>query len=139
MNVCSQPYRIKCYEGVDNDTYYLIHQSTFGFFFAAANLHYASIYVGSCRSGDHSTLGSSGLSDMNNQCNSNIGKVARGIIEVDCNANAIGRYVYFAPQQSSTRLNMCEIQVYGDDGKMLCFLFALFCSILFCFVCVFGV
>ena len=88
--------------------------------FAGTNLNNAAIYVGSCRLDDHSSLDRVGLGTMgmNILCDSDIGIVeSMGIIDVDCGDNAIGRYVYFAPQQSSTLLNMCEIQVYGDDGK----------------------
>ena len=40
------------------------------------------------------------------------------IIERDCVANAIGRYVYITPQDSSPFFGFCEVRLYGSDGKI---------------------
>ena len=61
---------------------------------------------------------------MDNICSTDIGEVSpakganTGMWEVKCTDGAFGRYVYLIPSPSSANpLTLCEIDVYGDEGK----------------------
>ena len=94
----------------------------------AAWLNNLKVYVGSCRSDD-------AIEGSNNVCNANIGVVAQTtatndwenqalLIEIDCVANAHGRYVYILPSSPATLLGFCEVRVFGSESKcnLLCIL-----------------
>ena len=101
------------------------HLFIFYFFYfesIAAWLNNLKVYVGSCRSDD-------AIETSNNLCNANIGTVAQTtpttndfrnqqlLIEIDCGANANGRYVYILPSTPGTLIGFCEVRVFGSESK----------------------
>ena len=73
----------------------------------------AAVYVGSCPPDDIKS---------NNECNLDIGDVddADDKVEVKCSGVNYGRYVYIYKETSSQqKISLCEVRVYGDDGKSL--------------------